>query len=195
MKLSRIIMILLALVFVASCVTNQSSSDKMRDLQETQIQELVAQVGLPAIKNFRMYKMLKHIFEMCDKEISTYTYMSSEVTGKLTFVCHSIGYGIPYASQLTAPVSVQRWLLKETADRVKDYGKEVLPQADPDGIFKPASADGTWVVCLDPNTGAKVDPVFFEPRMVVSPFKMPCSIVINCEDQNTKPATETPPKS
>jgi hypothetical protein len=46
-----------------------------------------------------------------------------------------------------------------------------LPQADPNGLFSPTSAEGTWVMCKDPK-GGEVKPVYIEPRIVVSPFKM-----------------------
>ena len=48
---------------------------------------------------------------------------------------------------------------------------DVLPQADPNGLFSPASADGTWVLCADPK-GGKARPVLVEPRAVFSPFRL-----------------------
>jgi hypothetical protein len=46
-----------------------------------------------------------------------------------------------------------------------------LPQADPNGLFSPASAEGTWVLLKDPN-GKETRPVYIEPRIIVSPFKL-----------------------
>ncbi len=52
---------------------------------------------MPGIKNFRERRLLKDIFEMRDQaDLSTYTYTYSEVTGKFSFFCNSIGYGLPY---------------------------------------------------------------------------------------------------
>lgn len=48
----------------------------------------------------------------------------------------------------------------------------VLPQADPNGLFSPAPAEGTWVLLKDPN-GTDTKPVDIEPRIAVSPFKLP----------------------
>ena len=47
-----------------------------------------------------------------------------------------------------------------------------VAQADPNGLFAPASADGTWVMCLDPKT-KEVKPVYIEPRVIVTPFELP----------------------
>jgi hypothetical protein len=51
------------------------------------------------------------------------------------------------------------------------HGYAILPQADPNGLFAPSSAEGTWVMCKDPG-GSDVRPVYIEPRIVVSPFKL-----------------------
>ena len=83
------------------------------------------------------------------------------MTGKLVFVGESIGYGIPAATQYTNP---QKHVYGST-------GNYTLPQADPNGLFSPASAEGTWVLMKDPN-GDKVVPVYIEPRIIVSPFKL-----------------------
>ena len=46
-----------------------------------------------------------------------------------------------------------------------------LPQADPNGLFSPPSAEGTWVMCKDPNSD-KVEPIYSEPRIIVSTFPL-----------------------
>ena len=48
----------------------------------------------------------------------------------------------------------------------------ILAQADPNGLFSPGSAEGTWIMCKDPK-GPDVRPVYVEPRVIVSPFPLP----------------------
>lgn len=140
------------------------ASCKPSDITQTRAQERilaegVAQLGMPAIKNFREKHLLKTIYELRDQTgLLTYTYMWSEMQGKLVFFCESVGYGIPYATQYSA---------SEKEARV-EYA---LPQAEPNGLFSPSSADGTWVMCKDPS-GKEVRPVFIEPRVVISQFKL-----------------------
>ena len=74
------------------------------------------------------------------------------------------GYGVPYATQFTNPEKI--------ATRGHNYGYAILPQADPNGLFSPESAEGTWVLLNDPNSG-DVQPIYVEPRIVVSPFRLP----------------------
>jgi hypothetical protein len=143
------------------------SSDKIqRAQQETILKEGTAQVGMPAIKNFRERKMLKDIIELRDQDgLVTYTYLWNEFNGKKVFFCQSIGYGIPYATQFTNPQKVMEC-------RYNGCSMTTLPQADPNGLFSPASAEGTWILCKNPS-GSEVRPVYVEPRVIVTPFKLP----------------------
>lgn len=163
------IIMLCALMGIAasddSC--DESSTAKadriQREQQGKMMEEATAQTGMPAIKNFRERKLLKDILELRDQDgLVTYTYTFSEVNGTYRFFCNSIGYGIPYATQYTNP---QRPTWNGSA------GGVTLPNADPNGLFSPAAAEGTWVMCKDPN-GKEVRPLYVEPRVIVSPFRL-----------------------
>lgn len=159
------ILCILSVFVLAACKPQLPSSDQVqREQQEKILAEGTTQTGMPAIKNFRERKLLKDIIEMRDQDgLVTYTYMQAEMSGKLVFLCDSIGYGIPAATQYTAPEKI--------AASHHQGGFVTLPQADPNGLFSPSSAEGTWVMCKDPN-GDKVRPIYVEPRVVTSPFKL-----------------------
>jgi hypothetical protein len=165
MKTDRIVCALFVALIAVSllgCDIKDSSDTKQQKQQEIMLQEGTSQVGMPAIKNFRERKILKDILELRDQEgLITYTYLFSQYTGKLIFLGESIGYGIPAATQFTNPQKEVR-----TANTTI-----TLPQADPNGLFSPSSAEGTWILMREPN-GKKVRPVYVEPRIVVSPFKL-----------------------
>jgi hypothetical protein len=88
------------------------------------------------------------------------------MSGKLVFVGESIGYGIPAATQFTNPQKIAE---KSSYQSAMAYA--ILPQADPNGLFSPASAEGTWIILKDPH-GNATKPVYIEPRIIVSPFKL-----------------------
>jgi predicted small lipoprotein YifL len=160
------------LLSLAACgPLSEPSSDKVQaKQQEVLLQEATSQVGMPAIKNFRERKLLKQLLEMRDQEgLITYTYTFAEASGELTFLCNSIGYGLPYATQFTNPERMP------SSRESPSTGNFTIPQADPNGLFSPASADGTWVLCLDPNDTSgkgKTSPIYSEPKLIVSPFKL-----------------------
>lgn len=151
------------ILYLAACDMQPSSDEKQQKQQEQMLQEATSQTGMPAIKNFRERKLLKDILELRDQDgWVTYTYVWNEMQGKAVFFCNSIGYGIPYATQYTNPS-------KPLYENYHDSA--IIPQADPNGLFSPSAAEGTWVMCKDPN-GKSVQPVYVEPRIVVSPFKL-----------------------
>jgi len=146
---------------VTGCV-EETSDSKQQGAQELILKEATSQTGMPAIKNFRERKLMKQIIEMRDQEgLVTYTYTFPEVTGVPVFLCNSVGYGLPAATQYTNP---QKFVWK-------GGDHHLMPQADPNGLFSPESAEGTWVLCSDPSGNGDTRPVYVEPRIIVSPFK------------------------
>lgn len=162
---------ILALVAIAPLLlANGGCDDTSVSTREAKQQqrvsgEALAQTGMPAIKNFRERKLLKDIYELRDQNgLVTYTYLYNEMQGKLVFFCDSVGYGIPYATEYTNPQQDAFYTTSSSAH-------VVLPQADPNGLYSPPSAEGTWVMCKDPN-GKDTSPIYVEPRVIVSPFKL-----------------------
>lgn len=122
----------------------EADSDDIQEAQQEQIlKEGGRQTGMPNIKNFRERKLMKTIIEMRDQDgLVTYTYTVPETTGRPVFLCNSIGYGLPASTQYTNP------------ERYEISGA-TLPQAEPNGLFSPSSAEGTWVMCTDPCGNGK----------------------------------------
>jgi hypothetical protein len=111
---------------------------------------------------------MKDIIELRDQaNLLTYTYVWSDMQGKLVFFCDSVGYPIPYATQYTNPQKVQQLTYGQGGAAMV-----TMPQADPNGLFSPASAEGTWVMCIDPNPPHNARPVYVEPRVTTSQFKL-----------------------
>jgi hypothetical protein len=157
------LIMVLALTFV-SCDDSTNSNNVLSAKQETLMQEAVRQVGMPNIVNFTQRKQLKMIQELCDQEnLICYAYIVPELTGKPVFLGKCIGFGVPYATEYTNPQKIERWN--------GSGGYAILPQADPNGLFMPAAAEGTWVMLIDPAT-SEPHPVYCEPRLLVSPFPL-----------------------
>jgi hypothetical protein len=145
---------------MVGCGPQQESSTQIeRRKQEELSLQAVQSVGMPAITNFAEKRMFKDILELRDKNTPTTTYLVG-MNNQLTKVCDSIGFGLPYATQYTNPMRL-------SGDGT--HGYTTLPQADPNGLYSPASAEGTWVLCVDHKDG-KAKPVYIEPRILVSPF-------------------------
>lgn len=156
------ILIILLLTFVG-CDPNSDAVQQQK--QEVALKEGVNSVGLPAIKNWREMRILKDIYELCDQDgLVTYTYVFSEMTGKYTYLGETVGYGIPYSTQFSNPT--------------KPYNAQyALSQAEPNGLFKPTSAEGTWILMRDPINKV-TRPQYIEPKISTFTYKLPASMVI-----------------
>jgi len=155
-----VIIALMAFVLTACSDQPPSSRQIEANQQEAMNLQAVQSVGLPAITNWAEKRMMKDILELRDQNVATITYIV-DMNGHMHKVCASVGFGLPYATQFTNPQQKVGG----------QYGNIALPQADPNGLYSPASADGTWVQCVNPKTG-KATVVFLEPRIIVSPFPL-----------------------
>jgi hypothetical protein len=125
-------------IVLAGC--EPTSADVDRQKQETQTKQAQMAVGMPSVKNFAKRRTLKMAIELQDQMHPTVTYAWSQFSGKLYKICDSIGYPIPAATQYTSPQM-----------REGISNPVVLPQADPDGTYSPATADATLVSCVGPD--------------------------------------------
>jgi len=164
-KIFGLFICLAMLVLTVGCDSQQTSDDVTQKFQEMLTQQAVSQVGMPGITNFTELKLMKMLYELRDQKITTYSYVMT-MDGKLMHVCDSIGYGLPYATQFSNPMK------HVEASHGGNWYQYELPQAEPNGLFMPNSAEGTWVICSAPQKTGGIDPVYIEPRVIVSPHKL-----------------------
>ena len=169
MKKFTIVAALAATFALAGCDAPQGPQPNGDDIQNQKQAELTKQgvesVGLPAIKNFAEKRWMKDILEMRDNpKLVTYTY-TQDMNGRYHKVCNSIGYGLPYATQYTNPQADTFYTSQQEGVHI------ALPQADPNGLYSPAQADGTWVLCKVPHSD-RVEPQYIEPHVIVMTFPL-----------------------
>lgn len=164
MKFAQMVVLAVISFLLAGCSQSESSSSSEKEArqQEELSMRSVEAVGMPAITKNAEKRMMKTILELRDKEVPTFTYLVG-MNNELKLLCNSVGFGLPYATQYTNPQRAAK------ASETYGQGNITLPQADPNGLYSPASADGTWVQCLNPETKL-ASVVFIEPRIIVSPF-------------------------
>lgn len=169
-----VIAILIGLAF-SSCKRGKTSDSVMNEQMETLADEANRTVGVPAITNFQEKKTLKWIYELCDQEnLICHAYLVNVMTGDVgRYLGKCLGYGIPYSAQFSNPTKYQG----VTANKVADYaGRDwvydytLLPQAEPNGIFKPEGLSATWLIMIDKEGEPR--PMYVEPEIIVSPFKL-----------------------
>lgn len=146
----------------AGCSRETVADQRERQQTERITEQASTQVGMPAITRYTEKRNLKMIYEKRDDaKLSTVAYLF-DLNGHLHKLCDSLGYGFPYATQFTNPHRPLNPGISNSA---------MADQPEPNGLFMPNAADGTWVLCLNPAT-KDLEPVYVEPRVVVSPFPL-----------------------
>lgn len=144
------------------CSQETVANQRERLATENLTAQASTQVGMPGVTRFTEKRMLKMLYELRDNEkLPTITYIV-DLNGKLHKLCDSAGYGIPYATQYSNPQRLANPAYNQST---------ALAQPEPNGLFMPAAAEGTWIMCLNPDTKNLV-PVYVEPRAVVSGFPL-----------------------
>jgi hypothetical protein len=167
MKRMIILFLLSCFIFSACIETKNIADNEQSDQTEIMMLEAHRQTGMPNIVNFQQKKLMKMIYELCDKEdLICYAYMFSDYSGKLIYIGKCIGFGIPFSAQYSNP---EKYL--DDPNGSWDAGSLVVPQPEPNGLFMPTSSSATWLIMIDPET-KEPRPVYFEPTIVVSPFKL-----------------------
>lgn len=106
---------------------------------------------------------LQQIYDFRMKGGNTWTVFYS--MGKPIFSCPSIGFPLPYTTQLTNPDQVQEHNGQYSG------GNVVVPQAEPNGLYT-GTTNATEVLCVRtlPGGGSQVVPVYSEPDVIVLPY-------------------------
>lgn len=170
MKQIKWIAMLLIAVMLVSC--HEPNSDaKIQMQQEEQLNQAADEIGIPAIPNHKEKKDLKRIYELRDQEnYICYVYFFNEFTSKLKFFGKCVGYGIPYATQFSAPEKLVKGIYSDGTTPSNGTAEIPISQAEPNGLHMPASAEATWIMMLDKDGNAR--PIYCEPKVIVSPFEL-----------------------
>jgi len=78
-------------------------------------------------------------------------------------MCASKGYPIPYSTELTNPLQVENG---GTSSAVTSVG-----QMDPQGTYPSSNTLATWVLCIDPASGA-IHPQYVEPMVIAYTYSV-----------------------
>jgi len=163
--ITLIIGVICVVGLLSGCNMDDDGQNDSKQAQQTQkiTSQASSAVGMPAVNNFFEKKMLKRIIEDNDNpNLITYVYTQSQYTGKFIYIGEAIGHGIPYGTDYTNPNYVAR-------NNGNSYA--ILPQPDPNDIYKSTSAKGTWVMLIDSKI-KEAKPVLMEPDIITSQFKL-----------------------
>lgn len=173
--MKNLITIMIVGFLLLGCAAEKNSDSVMNEKTEEALAEANREVGLPAIVNWTEKKQLKWIYELCDQEnLICHAYLFNTMTGEVgQYLGRCVGYGIPYSSQFSNPskfTGVRADKIIKDGGRDFHYDYKVMPQAEPNAIFKPDGLSATWLIMLDKDN--KPRPAYIEPEIMVFPYKL-----------------------
>ncbi len=106
--------------------------------------------------------------------VATYSVVYDQLAApgsRVEFACPSLGYPVPYSTQITNPHVAEKLVLGQRQDEPGAARTEavVVDQAEPNGLFPPGSSEATWVPCVGDN--GQLQPQYIEDH--VSTFAYP----------------------
>lgn len=185
MKRKLVLVCLATLVIgsLAGCGKRETASSKENSYTQMLMEQSANAVGYPDVSNFFEKAQLKEIYELRDDpQLICYWYTKNDMNGKWIYQGKCVGYGIPYTTQFTQPETVQRAALPELNINGQDKGyneyfTEILPQADPNGLYSSPSTSATWILSVDEE--GNITPSYVESEITVTQNKMDARL---CED-------------
>lgn len=172
--MKTVILILTIGLFFTSCTeAPKNTADKDLAKKTSQaMEEANKQVGYPAIVNFQEKKLMKTIYELRDQEnLVCHAYLYNRNTGEVgQYLGKCIGYGLPYSTQFSNP---EKMVVGSDLVGYSSHGYatiQTMPQPEPNGLFMPEGMAATWLLLLDEK--GTPHPVYVEPEIIVSPFKL-----------------------
>lgn len=149
-----------AVALVACGTQSQDSVD--RQTVQAQQNTYTSRQPIPQFDWSRQRDTLIQIYQLTNEARSTYSVLTSQGTGQMIYACPSVGYPIPADTQLTNPLTVQRYWINSTAV------DGVVEQPEPSGLYSSHNTDATWVLCVRKN--GDVAPIYTEQKLTTFPF-------------------------
>jgi hypothetical protein len=160
------IVILCVLVVLALVGCYSASTSDIEMGQQTQaINSIIQNQPVPDLGGYSFERQVViDTYLARNNTIATYAYMIA-MDGTLIEICPSIGYPIPYSTQLTNPLKIERTWFENVGS---EYG--VLANPEPNGLYAPADAAATLVQCVNPD--GSVSPTYIEWYVLSFPYRI-----------------------
>jgi len=153
-----LVLTVILLVFLAGCAANGSSNRAETEQQERGVLSIVQNQPVPDLGGYSSERdIVIQTYIARNQTVATYAYTMT-YDGKVIELCPSIGYPIPYSTQLTAP------------EKKLDGWEVVIPQSEPNGLYPPGSSAATLVSCVNPD--GSISPTYFELEVFAMPYRI-----------------------
>lgn len=160
---------LLVLLALVSCDYKPSSSEVEHAQQEGGIQAMLRNQPVPTLTYSMERQIVTETYLARNRKMATWTY-TRDMQGRITEICPSMGYPIPYSTQLTNPSQLATTYANTKTGASNHSIDGVIGNPEPTGLYPPAASEATLVSCVEPD-GAVV-PTYWEDRVFAMPYRI-----------------------
>jgi hypothetical protein len=158
--MKKILFVLSVLVVFTLISCAPDTSDIEQGQQASAINAIIQNQPIPDLGGYSFERQIViETYLARNNTIATYAYMIT-MDGKIIEICPSIGYPIPYSTQLTNPMRTMNGY----------YQGSVVANAEPNGLYPPGDAAATLVQCVNPD--GSVTPVYIEWYVLAFPYQI-----------------------
>ncbi len=159
--MKKMIFVTLVAIFMFGC---GESSQEAKDRKQVELQQSQYAASQPVpIYDWSLERHLMiELYNLRNMKAVTHSVWRSD-RGTIEGDCPSIGFGIPYDTSLTNPLTA-------TDFGRNSYDRHVVEQAEPNGIFASKNTAATWVLCAG-KTGM-IEPVYVETKVTTYPYSV-----------------------
>lgn len=149
--------LILAATLTASCLVD-TTRQEMKGVERQQKQYLIGQ-PIPQMDWSLERQLIIDLYRIRNTKVATHAVWRSDY-GIIEGDCPSIGFGLPYDTSLTNPLTTAYSTWASSAS-------PVIEQPEPNGIFASKNTSATWIMCA--ADGGAIEPVYIEAKVTVYP--------------------------
>jgi len=159
--MKKVIFVVLVAFGLTAC-NEQNQETKDRKQVQAQQSQYAASQPVPMYDWSLERHLIIELYNLRNLKAVTHSVWRSD-RGLIEGDCPSIGFGIPYDTSLTNPLTA-------TDFGRSSYDRHVVEQAEPNGIFASKNTAATWVLCAG-KTGM-IEPVYVETKVTTYPYSV-----------------------
>lgn len=161
----RLFIVMMAWIFLVGCLPQSNSSEALdsRRVQQQQSQYAKGQ-PLPAFDWSLERHLVIQLYQVRNAKAATHSVWRSD-RGWIEGDCPSYGYGIPYDTSLTNPLTATD--VNQNGIAQSQGALTTIEQAEPNGVFASKNTAATWVLCI--SESGQLEPVYVETKVTVYP--------------------------
>lgn len=158
--MKKILLVLAAALSLTGCIDENQSVKDQKVVEQQQAQYSKSQ-PIPVYNWSLERHMMTQLYNIRNMEATTHSVWRSD-RGMIEGDCASIGFGIPYDTSLTNPLTSKKFGGGTT------WSRAVVEQPEPNGVFASKNTAATWVMCV--GTGGVIEPIYVETKVTAYPY-------------------------